>query len=267
MADNVSNASVANDIIAADEISGVKYQRIKLAVGTDGEYIGDVSTETPLPSVVCNTFYPLLNTVSVTGNNSVIGIVDTAVGSSYKIAIVGTTLTTGVVNVDVLVSDDNVAWEIYYQNKYGISSPNFRISLPSLPIANKFIRCVVTPLVDVSLEATCINLGMAVNPYRQRIFTNLQFSDVDDVTPSFIVTDLKILNAIVSEVPVGIIGYKWELSLDGNEWLSASALILTSTTGITCNIANNYGYSFARLRVIHSTASANPVSITLQGLV
>ena len=49
MADNVDNTSVDTDVIAADDISGVKYQRVKIAIGTDGSYVGDVSSEHPLP--------------------------------------------------------------------------------------------------------------------------------------------------------------------------------------------------------------------------
>lgn len=49
MADNVDNTSVDTDVIAADDINGVKYQRVKIAVGTDGSYVGDVSSEHPLP--------------------------------------------------------------------------------------------------------------------------------------------------------------------------------------------------------------------------
>lgn len=50
MADNVTlNAGSGGDTIAADEISGAKYQRIKLVHGPDGTNEGDVSTVNPLP--------------------------------------------------------------------------------------------------------------------------------------------------------------------------------------------------------------------------
>lgn len=52
MADNVTlNSGSGGDSIAADEISSVKYQRIKLIHGADGVNAGDVSTANPLPTV------------------------------------------------------------------------------------------------------------------------------------------------------------------------------------------------------------------------
>lgn len=50
MADNTElNPGAGGDIIAADEINGVKYQRIKVVHGADGESAGDVSKDNPLP--------------------------------------------------------------------------------------------------------------------------------------------------------------------------------------------------------------------------
>ena len=49
MADNTQlNAGTGGDVIASDDIDGVKYQRIKPAFGVDGVAV-DVSTENPLP--------------------------------------------------------------------------------------------------------------------------------------------------------------------------------------------------------------------------
>lgn len=50
MADNtILNAGSGGDVIAADDIGGVKFQRIKLIHGADGVNAGDVSTDNPLP--------------------------------------------------------------------------------------------------------------------------------------------------------------------------------------------------------------------------
>jgi len=48
MADN-STLPATGDVVAADEISAVKYQRIKLIHGVDGVNDGDVSLTNPLP--------------------------------------------------------------------------------------------------------------------------------------------------------------------------------------------------------------------------
>jgi hypothetical protein len=51
MADNTQLPlpSTVGDVIAADDISGVKYQRVKLIHGADGVNDGDVSSANPLP--------------------------------------------------------------------------------------------------------------------------------------------------------------------------------------------------------------------------
>jgi hypothetical protein len=51
MADNVRlNAGSGGDIVAADDISGVKYTRCKITLGTDGVNSGDVSESNPIPA-------------------------------------------------------------------------------------------------------------------------------------------------------------------------------------------------------------------------
>ena len=55
MADNVQlNQGASGDVLGADEISGVKYQRVKLIHGADGVNSGDVSTANPLPVDTAN---------------------------------------------------------------------------------------------------------------------------------------------------------------------------------------------------------------------
>jgi hypothetical protein len=54
MADNVGYTPGAGATVAADEIAGVLYQRIKPAIGEDGVAI-DVSQSNPMPSVAQRT--------------------------------------------------------------------------------------------------------------------------------------------------------------------------------------------------------------------
>lgn len=50
MADNTTlNVGASGDVIASDDISSVKYQRIKLVHGVDGTNDGDVARSNPLP--------------------------------------------------------------------------------------------------------------------------------------------------------------------------------------------------------------------------
>lgn len=51
MADNyTANAGSGGDTFAADDVAGVKYPRVKLAVGADGVNDGDVSATNPMPT-------------------------------------------------------------------------------------------------------------------------------------------------------------------------------------------------------------------------
>lgn len=50
MADNTTlNAGTGGDVIASDDIGGVKFQRVKLVLGADGANDGDVSGANPVP--------------------------------------------------------------------------------------------------------------------------------------------------------------------------------------------------------------------------
>jgi hypothetical protein len=50
MSDNTQlNPGSGGDIVAADDIDGIKYQRVKLTLGADGINDGDLSAENPLP--------------------------------------------------------------------------------------------------------------------------------------------------------------------------------------------------------------------------
>lgn len=51
MADNlVVRTQSGNDIVAADDISGVKFTRVKFVLGADGSNNGDVSSSNPVPT-------------------------------------------------------------------------------------------------------------------------------------------------------------------------------------------------------------------------
>ncbi len=55
MADNTELASVTGgDVIASDDIGGVKFPRSKIVIGADGVNDGDVSATNPLPVLVAS---------------------------------------------------------------------------------------------------------------------------------------------------------------------------------------------------------------------
>jgi hypothetical protein len=54
MADNVTITEGSGTQIAADEVAGVKYQRVKISIGEDG-VANDISTANPIPVSITNT--------------------------------------------------------------------------------------------------------------------------------------------------------------------------------------------------------------------
>lgn len=68
MADNTTlNTGTGGDVIASDDISGVKYQRVKLIHGADGTNAGDVSTSNGFPVAPLSVAHT--TTVSITRPN------------------------------------------------------------------------------------------------------------------------------------------------------------------------------------------------------
>lgn len=73
MADNVTlNAMSGGDVAAADDIGGVKYQRVKISVGVDGSAT-DVSTSAPMPISDAGGSVTVDGAVSITGTVPVDG--------------------------------------------------------------------------------------------------------------------------------------------------------------------------------------------------
>lgn len=72
MADDVTLPGTG-DIVAADEIAGSKYQRVKLIHGADGVNAGDVSTANPLPISDAGGSLTVDGTVAVSGSVAVTG--------------------------------------------------------------------------------------------------------------------------------------------------------------------------------------------------
>ena len=63
MADNTTlNTGTGGDVIATDDIAGIKYQRVKVVLGADGANDGDVHDGNPMP---------ITGTVSVSGTVAV----------------------------------------------------------------------------------------------------------------------------------------------------------------------------------------------------
>jgi len=94
MADNTTlNIGTGGDIIASDDIAGVKYQRVKTVHGIDGVNDGDVSSANPLPTFIIDTTKTPIN-FWANGTASGATTVETAITLS-KSPSPGGTVTTG----------------------------------------------------------------------------------------------------------------------------------------------------------------------------
>jgi len=85
---------VAGTIVAADDIDGKKFQRMKLIIGADGVNDGDVSSANPMPILSVNNLVPDAYDyvdLSYTGDN-LTGVVY-KVGGSGGVTIATLTLT------------------------------------------------------------------------------------------------------------------------------------------------------------------------------
>lgn len=103
MVDNVIlNPGSGGDTVAADDIAGIKYQRVKAGFGVDGAYV-DVSSTDPLPVVgpltdtqlratavpVSGTFYPATQPVSGPLTNAELRAADVPVSIAAPVAVTG----------------------------------------------------------------------------------------------------------------------------------------------------------------------------------
>lgn len=114
MADNTTlNSGSGGDVIASDDISGVKYQRIKLIHGADGTNAGDVSKDNPLPTCTrhCNPQYKFLTGLSAAGANKVHFDLFNASGSGKTMRIIsvkaikdGSSAVTGTLSVKLYLT-------------------------------------------------------------------------------------------------------------------------------------------------------------------
>lgn len=81
MSDNTTlNTGTGGDVIASDDIGGVKFQRIKLILGDDGSNDGDISAANPLP---------ITGALSAVGVSNVVSVAAVGVSNVVSIAAVG----------------------------------------------------------------------------------------------------------------------------------------------------------------------------------
>jgi hypothetical protein len=128
MADNVTlNAMTGGDVAAADEIGGVKYQRIKNGFGADGVY-NEVAEDLGLPVAPAR----LVVTGSATANNTDLISMDVAAYKWVTIQSTGTFVAT----LTFQFSNDGITWVTPNATFYDVAGGTFQ---NSVTLTGKFI--------------------------------------------------------------------------------------------------------------------------------
>lgn len=148
MADNVTLDSMSGgDVAAADEISGVKYQRIKLIYGGDGVNSGDVSDTNPFP----------INIMEIGGTAVTLG--QKAMTASIPVVLASDQSVTLEVNLDE--SNDSVL--VYGSDDGGTTK--------------RVIKTAADGAVAVDIESSALPSGAATLAEQQSQTTALQIMD------------------------------------------------------------------------------------------
>lgn len=137
MADNTTfNAGSGGNTFADDDISGVKYSRIKLIHGADGVNDGDVSSTNGLPvsqQVVVDTPETFKDTSFVSGDSPVTLDINTALGrNATRFAV----HCDGTGNIDVQLSTDGAVFGDTHTMKNGEVWTLDNISVDSIKITH-----------------------------------------------------------------------------------------------------------------------------------
>ena len=119
MADNTTlNPGAGGDVVAADDVGGIKYQRIKLTLGADGVNDGDVSASNPIPVAesgpLLTLFIRLLNLLGApVGYDKSLGRYrQTTIIESGTVTTVSNQTNIGGVQAQILVNGANLsAWQ------------------------------------------------------------------------------------------------------------------------------------------------------------
>lgn len=170
MADNTTlNTGSGGDVIATDDISGVKYQRVKVNYGTDG-FATDVDYATPLPvdatarSSATGTITTSTSTITLTGAHG--GAATVFISGTYS----GVTFT-------VELSNDGTTW--FQGVTLPVSATSGSLSTSVTPATNASaaysvalwgatqIRVRATAYTSGTANVVIVTNGLAIPPPRQ----------------------------------------------------------------------------------------------------
>jgi len=144
MADNIAVTAGSGETVGADEISAVKYQRVKIIVGADGTNDGDVASGNPMPVTGSTT---VISIPAITGS---VAVVNTPLITG-SVAVVNTPLITGsvaVVNVPA-VTIPAITGSVAVVNTPTITGS---VSVVDTPTVTGSVAVVNTPTITGSVS-------------------------------------------------------------------------------------------------------------------
>lgn len=156
MADNTTlNTGTGGDVIATDDIGGVKYQRIKLVIGADNTNDGDVASGNPLPVTGSISAVGVSNVVSVAAVGvSSIPITDVRVSSGALR--VSSIVAIGVSSMPTTAVTQSGGWSI------GVSSaPTTTVSSANLGVNITQITGIAPALGNGAASTTTLRVTVA----------------------------------------------------------------------------------------------------------
>lgn len=259
MTDNIDNSSVSSDVVAADDVSGVKFQRVKLALGDDGIFTGDLSDQFPMPVKLNGV--NVLEDIPPTAINGYYAFpqVHTHIGTSFRLVVVTSTGYVGHYKIDITIQEsiDGVNFRTTYMihNADVYDGGDYVHETPILPVAGKYLRYIIT---TSNVEATVSVKRLATNlvvPIQRQIT-----SKAVALSAALDLAGLMIDSQSCSKVrfvctPTGFYLSKAKVVLYGTHdlinWFPISDSLTIQDTGLSIIEADTCGSSYIKAKVIN----------------
>ena len=259
MTDNIDNSSVSTDVVAADDVNGVKFQRVKLALGDDGNFTGDLSDQFPMPVKLNGV--NVLEDIPPTAINGYYAFpqVHTHIGTSFRLVVITSTGYVGHYKIDITIQEsiDGVNFRTTYMihNADVYDGGDYIHETPILPVAGKYLRYIIT---TSNVEATVSVKRLATNlvvPIQRQIT-----SKAVALSAALDLAGLMIDSQSCSKVrfvctPTGFYLSKAKVVLYGTHdlinWFPISDSLTIQDTGLNIIEADTCGSSYIKAKVIN----------------
>jgi len=226
MADNTTlNAATGGDVIASDDILGVKHQRVKVEFGADG-FATDVSAANPMP--VAGAFFQTTQPVSGPATDAQLRATPVPVTMSNTLALTDTQLRA--TPVPITMSN-------------------------TLALTDTQLRATAVP-VSGALSITASGIISTVNSTAVTLAANGVFTGpAEDITEF---ADVRLL--VFADQPSAVDGLQLQQSANGTNWDSIDAFTLPATTGRPFSV----GASARFFRVVYTNGATAQTAFRLQ---